>query len=91
MLRKTESDIFASFSARKYYFPREQDMTEKQTQEDFLREAEQPQPGLVREFVDFLSHNKKWWLTPIILVLLLLGVLIALGGSAAAPFIYTIF
>ena len=45
----------------------------------------------VREFVDFLTHNKKWWLTPIILVLLLLGVLIALGGTAAAPFIYTIF
>ena len=66
-------------------------MTEKQTQEDFLQQAEQPQSGLVREFVDFLSHNKKWWLTPIILVLLLLGVLIALGGSAAAPFIYTIF
>ncbi len=66
-------------------------MTEKQTQEDFLREAEQPQSGLVREFVDFLSHNKKWWLTPIILVLLLLGALIALGGSAVAPFIYTIF
>ena len=66
-------------------------MAEKQMQEDFLREAEQPQSGLVREFVDFLSHNKKWWLTPIILVLLLLGVLLALGGSAAAPFIYTIF
>ncbi len=66
-------------------------MTEKQTREDFLEEAEQAQPGLVREFADFLTHNKKWWLTPIILVLLLLGVLIALGGSAAAPFIYTIF
>ncbi len=66
-------------------------MTETQTQEDFLREAEQPQSGLVREFVDLLSHNKKWRLTPIILVLLLLGVLIALGGSAAAQFIYTIF
>ena len=66
-------------------------MTEKQTEEDFLRDAVQPQSGLVREFVDFLTHNKKWWLTPIILVLLLLGVLIALGGSAAAPFIYTIF
>ena len=66
-------------------------MTEKQTQEDFLREAEQPQSGLVREFVDFLSHNKKWWLAPIILVLLLFGVLLILGGSAAAPFIYTLF
>ena len=66
-------------------------MTEKQTGQDFIRDAAQPQTGLVREFVDFLMHNKKWWLTPIILVLLLLGVLIALGGSAAAPFIYTLF
>ncbi len=66
-------------------------MTEKQTQEDFLQEAEQPQPGLVREFFDFLLNNKKWWLTPIILVLFLVGLLIVLGGTAAAPFIYTIF
>ena len=47
--------------------------------------------GIVREFIDFLLHNKKWWLTPIILVLLLVTVLIALSGSAAAPFIYTLF
>ena len=40
---------------------------------------------------DFLKHNKKWWLTPIILVLLLFGVLLILGGTAAAPFIYTLF
>jgi hypothetical protein len=66
-------------------------MTEKQTQEDFLQEAEQPQPGLVREFFDFLLNNKKWWLTPIILVLFLVGLLIVLGGTAAAPFIYTLF
>ena len=66
-------------------------MTEKQTQQDSLQEAEQPQPGLVREFVDFLLNNKKWWLTPIILVLFLVGLLIVLGGTAAAPFIYTIF
>jgi hypothetical protein len=66
-------------------------MTEKQTQEDFLQEAEKPQPGLVREFFDFLLNNKKWWLTPIILVLFLVGLLIVLGGTAAAPFIYTLF
>ena len=66
-------------------------MTEKQTQDDFLQEVEQPQPGLIREFVDFLLDNKKWWLIPIILVLFLVGLLIVLGGTAAAPFIYTIF
>lgn len=57
----------------------------------FRRDAERPQTGIVREFWDFLRHNKKWWLTPIIVVLLLLGILIVLSGSAAAPFIYTLF
>jgi len=41
---------------------------------------------------DFLKVRKKWWLTPIILVLLLLSLLIVLSqGSAVAPFIYAIF
>ena len=35
-------------------------------------------------------HNKKWWLTPIILTLLLIGVLVVLSGTAVAPFIYTL-
>jgi len=58
---------------------------------DFERQASESQQGIVREFLDFLLHNKKWWLTPIILVLLLVTVLIVLSGSAAAPFIYTLF
>ena len=53
--------------------------------------ASQRQAGMIGEFVDFLRHNKKWWLTPIILVLLLFGLLVALGGTGAAPFIYTLF
>jgi hypothetical protein len=60
-------------------------------EEAFRRELEEEQPGVVREFVDFLRHNKKWWLTPIVVVLLLVTLLIVLGGSAAAPFIYTLF
>jgi hypothetical protein len=58
---------------------------------EFSKEAQSQQPGLVLEFVDFLAHTKKWWLTPIILILLLMGAIIALGGTAAAPFIYTLF
>ena len=38
-----------------------------------------------------LKYNKKWWLTPIILVLLLFGALVIMGGSNYAPFIYTLF
>lgn len=59
--------------------------------EAFENLADQPQGGVVGEFLYFLAHNKKWWLTPIILVLLLVGLLIVLGGSGAAPFIYTLF
>jgi hypothetical protein len=47
--------------------------------------------GLVREFWDFLRDNKKWWLAPIIIVTLGLSLIVVLGGSAAAPFIYTLF
>lgn len=58
---------------------------------DFAKQAEEKPPTLLAEFLDFLLHNKKWWLTPIVLVLLLVGLLIVLSGSAAAPFIYTLF
>ena len=44
------------------------------------------------EFLQFLRHRKKWWLIPIVLFLVFLGVLLALSeGSALAPFIYTLF
>ena len=48
--------------------------------------------SLLKEFWDFLKVRKKWWLTPIVLVLLLLGALILFTqSSAVAPFIYTLF
>jgi hypothetical protein len=58
---------------------------------DLLAEAKGSRTTLVGEFVQFLRENKKWWLTPIVLSMLLLGALVLLGGSAAAPFIYTLF
>jgi hypothetical protein len=61
-----------------------------QESSDFSRQAEEPQPGIVAEFWDFLLHNKKWWITPIILVILLMGLLVFLQGTAVAPFIYTL-
>jgi hypothetical protein len=48
--------------------------------------------GLLREFWAFMKVRKKWWLLPIILVMLLVGSLLVFAqGSALAPFIYTIF
>ena len=50
------------------------------------------QPGLTRELWGFLKMRKKWWLLPVIMVLLLVGVLLVFAqGSVLAPFIYTIF
>ncbi len=46
----------------------------------------------LKDLWDFMRVRKKFWLAPIIIVLLLLGLLIILAeGSAVAPFIYTIF
>lgn len=70
--------------------PPQRDSTETDA-ERFAREAESESTGIVREFWDFLRYNKKWWLTPIIVVLVLLGVLVLLSSTAAAPFIYTLF
>jgi hypothetical protein len=67
------------------------DATSPVQESSFQELAEQKSPGFAREFWEFLRHNKKWWLTPIVLVLLLLGVLVLLSGTAAAPFIYTLF
>lgn len=47
--------------------------------------------SLPGEFLHFLGRTKKWWLLPILLVMLLFGTLMFLGGTAAAPFIYTLF
>ncbi len=48
--------------------------------------------SLLKEFWDFLKVRKKWWLTPIVVVLMLLGALIVFSqGSAVSPFIYTLF
>ncbi len=48
--------------------------------------------GLVRELLDFMRVRKKWWLTPLLLVLFVVGALLVFAHtSALAPFIYTIF
>lgn len=47
---------------------------------------------VVSELWQFMKENKKYWLAPIVITLVVFGVLLALAkGSAIAPFIYTIF
>jgi hypothetical protein len=64
----------------------------EQPQSDFEKAAtEQPRGGFLRELWGFLAQNKKWWLLPILVMLLVFGLLILLSGSGLAPFIYTLF
>ena len=60
-------------------------------EKNFEELSRQERTSLAGEFVDFLKHNKKWWLLPIILILLGLGLLVLLSSSAVAPFIYPLF
>ena len=46
----------------------------------------------IKDIFGYLKHRKKYWLAPLIFVLLLIGFLIVfVGNSAVAPFIYTLF
>ncbi len=58
---------------------------------EFERLAAEDQPSLIAELIDFLRHNRKWWLTPILIMLGLFGVILALSTTSVAPFIYTLF
>ena len=57
-----------------------------------FRESMSTRVDVIRELLAFFWRNKFWWLTPMILVLLLFGVLMIFAQSSAiAPFIYTLF
>lgn len=59
--------------------------------DSFERQAARKRTGLIAEFWGFLRHNKKWWMLPMIAVILVMGALVILGGTPLAPFIYTLF
>lgn len=65
---------------------------QEQPQNEFEKAAaEPPRGGLVQELWGFLAQNKKWWLLPILVLLLIFGLLVMLSGTGLAPFIYTLF
>jgi len=53
--------------------------------------AQQGGGGFLSELWGFLIENRKWWLLPILALLLVLGLLTCLAGTGAAPFIHTLF
>ncbi len=63
----------------------------KPTPEEIAAEAQRSHGGILHEVYSYLRYNKKWWLTPIILILLVVGVAVVVSGGALAPLIYTLF
>ena len=58
---------------------------------EFEQAAAESGGGFLRDYWYFIRHNKKWWLGPLVALLLILGALTLLSGTAAGPFIYTLF
>jgi hypothetical protein len=63
----------------------------KSPRDEFESLAQQPAPGILRDFVDFLRTNKRWWLTPLLIIMIILSVMIMITNTAVGPFIYVLF
>ncbi len=61
------------------------------TKNTFEQAGQDRQTSLLADVWAMLKQNKKFWLIPLIIALLIFGLLIMVGGTAAAPFIYTLF
>lgn len=64
---------------------------ESEVQSSLLVQAESKSPGFFAEFFAYLRENRKWWLIPIAVILLLASALVVLSSSAVGPFIYPLF
>ena len=58
---------------------------------DFEKIGQEQEPGLLREIWSFIKEERIWWMGPIVVALILIGALVALTSTGAAPFIYTLF
>ena len=63
----------------------------EQDDHELQRLARERRTSFALELLGFLSEHKKWWLLPIVITLLLFGAFVLLSGTAAGPFIYTLF
>ncbi len=63
-------------------------MADEKGQSEFEK-VQAENASIVREAIGFLAQNKKWWLLPIVVTFVIIGALVVLSYTAAAPFIYT--
>ena len=60
-------------------------------EKSFQEAANEAPPGLVRDFISFMRENRKWWLTPFLVVFGVLALALVLYSTGALPFLYTMF
>jgi len=70
---------------------KESPTSDNKTVSDFENASEEKQSSLFSEFMGFMKETRKFWLLPLILIMLALGALLVMTNSALAPFIYTLF
>jgi hypothetical protein len=58
---------------------------------EFEKATEEESGGFLQDLSGYLKESKKWWLVPLVLIMLLLALLIFLSSTGVAPFIYTLF
>jgi Family of unknown function (DUF5989) len=66
-------------------------MTEQSTSDFENAASSHTSDNVLVEFWEFLRCNKKYWLLPLVAMLLVFGLMVVLSGTAVAPFIYTLF
>ena len=87
----TESERPSQSGERSQDRPENQRENQTEKESALAELAEGREAGIVREYLDFLIHTRKWWLLPIVVLLALAAGLVVLAGTGAAPFIYALF
>jgi hypothetical protein len=64
--------------------------TEKLSRNERLLQ-ETPDRGFLSELLDFMKTSRKWWMLPILVLMLLFWLALVMGNSAVAPFLYPLF
>lgn len=60
-------------------------------EKDFADQLGASKSGFFAEFWAYLRHSKKWWMLPILIILLVLGAFVLLSSTGLGPFIYALF
>jgi hypothetical protein len=74
--------------------PSEKDATRQAEAAEFeqlARKAGRTANGPLGEFWYFVNQSRKWWMLPILLMLMVVGTLLVMAGTAVGPFIYALF